>query len=143
MPAWKSCALAAVCGNVCAFLENVWRSGSRVSRYERTEGLEATQFSQVTSVMRVKGLEEEVACLKGENDRLKASLVKQHQRHKRQLHATFDNIKEKVRKVEEVTNRIATNKTALEKLETKIQCIMPRFIKTKSTVRGKVPPPLI
>ena len=142
MPVRKSRALAAVCGDVCAFLESVLQSGSRVSRFERTEGLEATQFTQVISVMRVKCLEEEVACLKGENDRLKASLRQQHRRQKRQLHATFDDIKEKVRKVEEVTNRVATNETALEKLETKIQRITPRFIKTKSTARGKVPPTL-
>ena len=142
MPAWKSPALAAMYEDVCVFLESILRSGSRVSRFERTEGLEVTQFSQVISVMRIKCLEEEIVCLKGENDRLKTSLVKQHRRHKRQLHATFDNIKEKVRKVEEVTNRFATNETALEKLETKIQRITPRFIKTKSTARGKVPPPL-
>ena len=49
-----------------------------VSLFERTEGLEATQFSQVTSVMRVKYLDEEVACLKEENDSLKASLQQQH-----------------------------------------------------------------
>ena len=78
MPAWKSGALAAVCKDVCAFLESVLQSGSHVSCFERTESLEATKFSQVTSVMRVKCLEEEVMCLKGENDRLKASLVKQH-----------------------------------------------------------------
>ena len=45
---------------------------------KEAEGLEATQFSQVTCEMRVKCLEEEVACLKGENDRLKVSLVRQH-----------------------------------------------------------------
>ena len=67
-----------MCGDVCAFLESVLQSGSHVSRFERTEGLEATQFSQVTSVMRVKYLDEEVACLKKENDRLKASLQQQH-----------------------------------------------------------------
>ena len=142
MPAWKSRALASVCEDVCAFLESVLRFGSRVSRFERAEGPEASQFSQVISGMRIKCLEEEVVCLKGENDRLKTSLVKQHRRHKRQLHATFNNIKEKVRKVEEVTNRVATNETALEKLEIKIQRITPRFIKTKSTARGKVPPTL-
>ena len=142
VPAWKSRALAKVCGDVCAFLESVLQSGSRVSRFERSEGLEATQFSQVISVMRVKCLEEEVVCLKGENDRLKASLRQQHRRHKRHLHQAFDDIKDKVRRVEEVTNRVATNETALEKLENKIQQITPRFIKTKSTARGKVPPPL-
>ena len=101
VPAWKSRALATVCGDVCAFLESVLQSGSRISRYERTEGLEATQFSQVISVMRVKCLEEEVVCLKGENDRLKASLRQQHRRHKRHLHQAFDDIKDKVRRVEE------------------------------------------
>ena len=75
-----------MCGDVCAFLESVLQNGSRVSRFERTEGLEATQFSQVTSVMRVKYLDEEVACLKEENDRLKASHQQQNRRHKRQLH---------------------------------------------------------
>ena len=61
---------------------------------------------------RVKCLEKEVVCLKGENNRLKISIAQQYQKQKRQLHKTFDNIKEKVRKVEEVTNRVATNETA-------------------------------
>ena len=56
MPALKFRALAAVCGDVCAFLESILQSGSCVSRYERTESLEATQFSQVINVMRVKCL---------------------------------------------------------------------------------------
>ena len=51
MSAWKSGALAAVCEEVCAFLESVLQSGSRVSRFKRTEGLEVTQFSQVARVL--------------------------------------------------------------------------------------------
>ena len=39
-------------------------------------------------------------------------------------------------------NCVATNETALENPETKIQQITPCFIKTKSSVCGKVLPPL-
>ena len=41
-----------------------------------------------------------------------------------------------------MTNCVATNETTLEKLETNIQQIMPLFIKTNSSVRGKVQSPL-
>ena len=47
-----------------------------------------------------------------------------------------------MRIVEEVMNCVATNETALERLEMKIQQVTPRFIKTKSSVCGKVLPPL-
>ena len=39
-------------------------------------------------------------------------------------------------------NCVATNETVFKKFETKIQQITPHFIKTKSSVRGKVLPPL-
>ena len=141
MPAWKSRALAAVCSDVCAFLDGVLQTGSRVSRYERTGNKEAIHFSQVFSMIRVKCLEDEVARLKGENSTLRTSLMHQQQGHKRQLDTELDGLKEKVRKVEEVTDRVATNETAVGKLKTTIQRITPRFIKTKSNIRGKSPPP--
>ena len=36
-----------VCRDVCAFLDGVLQTGSRVSRYERTKNKEAIHFSQV------------------------------------------------------------------------------------------------
>ena len=70
-----------MCGDVCAFLYEVEVVSPALK--EQTESLEATQFSQVTSVMRVKCLAKEVACLKGENNRLKTSIAQQYQKHKR------------------------------------------------------------
>ena len=124
------------------FLDGVLQTGSHVSRYERTENKETIHFSQVFSMIRViKLLEDEVARLKGENSTLRTSLAHQQQGHKRQLDTELDGLKEKVRKVEEVTDHVATNETAVSKLNTTLQRITPRFIKTKSNIRGKTPPP--